>query len=70
MKYVKYLQGGPSFEINETERYPSGFHYSPWCEGTSSRIWHNRSDKLSAAFPLDEKKKDKKNSTVQGDREA
>lgn len=59
MKYAKYLQGGPCLEINETERYPSGFHYSPWCEGTSSRIWHNRSDKLFAAFPLDEKKEKK-----------
>lgn len=49
--------------MTKAKSYHSGFHYSPWWEGTLSHIWHNRSDRLSAAFPLREKKK-QKHSTV------
>lgn len=41
------------------QSYHSGFHYSPWWEGISSHIWHNRSDKLSVAFPVCVEKKKK-----------
>lgn len=48
------MQGGPSFEIQKivTDSYYSGFHYSPLWEATFNRNWHNRSDRLSVAFPL------------------
>lgn len=42
------------------DSYHSGFHYSPWGEGISSCIWHNWSDRLSAAFSFHEGKKKEK----------
>lgn len=54
---VTFFQGGPSFwdtcnNTTKAQSYHSGFYYSPWWEGTSGHVWHNRSDRLSAATLL------------------